>query len=387
MVVEGERNVNNSEAMTKAIDTGGIATGVLNPEQARAFVTQVFEATPMLSAARRVAMGARKMNVDKLGVGSRVLRRRFEGVAVPGSAGVATSQIQLDAVGLSLPWEVTEDALRYNIEGERFEETVISLMTRQVGVDLNDLAWNGATAAPAATTLNGAFTAAATTVTLTSTTGFPDSGVLVIENERIAYTGKSGATLTGLTRGYDGTTAAAHVTTTPVTLAPDWLMTALDGWLAQSAATAHTVDVSGLGGGAMDKAVLQATLNAMPTRYLATASADRLRWIMHPRTAFAYFDSLTDHAASSGDAVLLGVGGRAPYGYPILEDPAMPTGTIVFTDPRNLLIGMALDIRVSRDASSKDVLSRGVRYYQIDLAADVKIEEADGMVVTTGIAD
>mgnify|MGYP001373249478 CR=1 FL=1 len=36
-------------------------------------------------------------------------------------------------------------------------------------------------------------------------------------------------------------------------------------------------------------------------------------------------------------------------------------------------------------AGSKDVISRGVRYYQIDLAADVKIEEAGAMVISTGI--
>lgn len=58
---------------------------------------------------------------------------------------------------------------------------------------------------------------------------------------------------------------------------------------------------------------------------------------------------------------------------------------VVFTDPRNLIIGVAMDIRVSRDAGSKDVISRGVRYYQIDLAADVKMEEPDAVVLSTGI--
>jgi hypothetical protein len=377
--------VNNSEAMTKAIDTTGIATGVLNPEQARAFVQQVFESTPMLSAARRVPMGARKMNVDKIGVGSRILRGRSEGTAVVGGAGVSASQIQLDAAGLSLPWEITEDSLRYNIEGERFEETVISLMTRQVGVDLNDLAWNGDTAPPTATTLGAALTSSATSMTVGSATPYPSAGVLAIENERIAYTGKTGTTFTGLTRGYDGTVAAAHASSTAVALVSDWLLSVLDGWLKQSTAAAHVVDGSSINSGAIEKGHFKAVLDAMPTRYLATASADRLRWIMHPRTAFAFFDGLTERAVSSGDAVLLGATGRAPYGYPILEDPAMPVGNFVLTDPRNLLIGLALDIRVSRDASSKDVLSRGVRYYQIDLAADAKVEEPDAMVVCTGL--
>jgi len=375
----------NGEAVTKAIGTGDIATGILSPEQARAFVRQVFEATPMLAAARRVLMGAPKMNVDKIGVGARVLRRRTEGAAVPSTGALSTSQVQLDAVNLALPWEITEDAIRYNIEGERFEETVIGLMTRQVGVDLNDLAWNGSTTAPDAVTLDGDLAADATSATVSATLGYPASGVLAVESERIRYTGKTATAFTGLTRGYDGTAAAAHATGTSAALVADWLMTAMDGWLAQSSGAAHAVDGSAIQDGAVVRDQFKAILAAMPTRYLATASADRLRWIMHPRTAFAFFDTLMDRAASTGDVLLLGTTGKSPYGYPILEDPAMPTDTIVFTDPANLLLGVALDVQVRRDASSRDVISRGVRYYQIDLAADVKIEEADAMVVCTGL--
>lgn len=378
--------MNNNEAITKAVDTTAISTGVLNPGQAHAFVQQVFEATPMLAAARRVLMGARKMNVDKLGVGSRLLRKRPEGTTVAGMATVSAGQIQLDAVNLSLPWEITEDAIRFNIEGERFEETVISMMTRQVGVDLNDLAWNGDVSAPASTTLSSALTTASTTVAVASVAGYPDVGVLVIDNERIHYASKSGSSFGGLTRGYDGTVVAAHSSGATVTLALDWLTTALNGWLVQAADSAHSVDGSAIGDGAMDKAQFKAALAAMPTRYLATAAADGLRWIMHPRTAFAFYDSLTNHAASSGDVILLGATGKTPYGYPILEDPAVPTGMVIFTDPRNLIIGLATDVRVSRDASSKDVISRGVRYYQIDLAADVRIEEPDALVLCTGIS-
>lgn len=377
--------MNNNEAITKAISTTTISTGVLSPDQAQAFVQQVFQATPMLTSARRVLMGARKMNVDKIGVGSRLLRKRPEGTTVAGMATLATAQVQLDAVNLSLPWEITEDAIRYNMEGERFEETVISLMTRQVGVDLNDLAWNGNTVAPGATTLSAALTAVATSLSAASTAGYPESGVLEVDNERIYYAARATGSFSGLIRGFDGTTAASHTNGAPLAIATDWLTIALNGWLKQSSTLAHTIDGTAISSGAMDKGQFKAAIAAMPTKYLTTASANGLRWIMHPRTAFAFYDTLTDHVASSGDLILLGAGGKAPYGYPILEDPAVPMGTLVFTDPRNLIIGLATDVRVSRDVSSKDVISRGVRYYQIDLAADVKIEEADAMVVTTGI--
>jgi len=61
------------------------------------------------------------------------------------------------------------------------------------------------------TTLDGAIDAVVTTITLTSTAGFPLTGVIKIDNELISFTGISGNDLTGCTRGYNGTSAASHV--------------------------------------------------------------------------------------------------------------------------------------------------------------------------------
>lgn len=54
-------------------------------------------------------------------------------------------------------------------------------------------------------------TAGATTANVISTTGFPTVGFISIDSEIIKYTGKTGTSFTGLTRGADGTTAASHV--------------------------------------------------------------------------------------------------------------------------------------------------------------------------------
>jgi len=69
--------------------------------------------------------------------------------------------------------------------------------------------------------LNGAILAADSTLTLQAgeTDFFPESGRITIESEQIDYTGKAGDTLTGLTRGVNGTTAADHADATDV--APD----------------------------------------------------------------------------------------------------------------------------------------------------------------------
>ena len=71
--------------------------------------------------------------------------------------------------------------------------------------------------ATAYSTLSASLSATATSITLVSGTTFPASGgVILIDTEQIAYNGKSGNVLTGITRGYNGTTAAAHTSTTPV---------------------------------------------------------------------------------------------------------------------------------------------------------------------------
>ncbi len=62
----------------------------------------------------------------------------------------------------------------------------------------------------ARTTLSLAVTSTATTLSVITTTGFSDSGFLSIENEIVTYTGKTLNSFTGVTRGRDGTVAAAH---------------------------------------------------------------------------------------------------------------------------------------------------------------------------------
>ena len=59
-------------------------------------------------------------------------------------------------------------------------------------------------------TLNGAITSSSTSITLTSGTSFPASGLIQIDSEQIYYTTLTGNVLSGLTRGYNGTTAASH---------------------------------------------------------------------------------------------------------------------------------------------------------------------------------
>ena len=65
-----------------------------------------------------------------------------------------------------------------------------------------------------ATALNGALNSTATTITVTSTTGFKTSGTIIVTDgtttEHIYYTGKNATQFTGCTRGIDFTVPVSH---------------------------------------------------------------------------------------------------------------------------------------------------------------------------------
>ena len=381
----------NGEAIVvKALQTGDMGSGLLNDEQANEFVRQVFSATPTLRACRTVPMRTRKLNIDRLNIGQRLLRKRTEGVALSGYTKPTTETVQLVAVDLQLPWEVTEETFRYNIEREGFEETLIAMMTAQVGVDLSDLAWNGDTSNPPATAINDANGITASELgplVVDSTSGYPKAGTLVVESERIKYDGITSTSFTMVERGADGSAPAPHADNVAVDLAADGLLTASDGWLKKASVAGRTVDGTAISTGEICKDHFLAALKAMPPKYLDGGSGARYRWMLHPLQYAKWLDHLAARATAAGDAALIGDPQRpGPFGYPIVQDATMPKDVIVLTDPRNLILGLALEIAVRRDASSKDVISRGVRYYQIDLAADVQVETADAIVKVTGLS-
>lgn len=64
--------------------------------------------------------------------------------------------------------------------------------------------------------LSGAISDVDTTIAVVNTTGFTDTGTLIIGSEQIEYTGLTSTTFTGCTRGVNNTIAAAHVVDTEV---------------------------------------------------------------------------------------------------------------------------------------------------------------------------
>tara|TARA_R100000654_G_scaffold12387_3_gene27010 strand:+ start:123 stop:2279 length:2157 start_codon:yes stop_codon:yes gene_type:complete len=77
--------------------------------------------------------------------------------------------------------------------------------------------WGGQQAGQFTSTLSSDINSSVTSLTMASSSSFPSSGTVLIGTELITYTGNSSGTLSGLTRGASGTTAASHSSGATVT--------------------------------------------------------------------------------------------------------------------------------------------------------------------------
>lgn len=135
--------VNKAIIEKAAITTSSLTAGLLNPEQSKQFLKQVFDSTPLMDAIRHEIRKARTGEIDKIGIARRILRKKTENTDEDYRAGVDTGTVEYATTAVRLPWEISGETLRENIEGENFESVVTDLMSRQVGLDLEDLSING----------------------------------------------------------------------------------------------------------------------------------------------------------------------------------------------------------------------------------------------------
>ena len=140
----------SNELLQKVIDTtevGAGGGGLLKPEQSNRFIDYMFDATILTRAARTIRMRADTTEIDKVGVGERLMVLATEG-ATPGQTdrGATFTKVSLTTKKLRLDWELSSESLEDNIEGADLEDHIARLMATQAGNDIEDLALNGDTA-------------------------------------------------------------------------------------------------------------------------------------------------------------------------------------------------------------------------------------------------
>lgn len=142
--------VQAAQSISKLV-TGGVTYGLLAPEQAKQFYVQVYQDIPWSALHRKERKTAKTGELDKMAVGSRLLRAKAEGPTSDDGYRVNPlfSRVLYTCVRLKLPWEVSEETFSDNIEGEALEDKLMGMLTTQLGIDLEDLHWNSDTAAGA----------------------------------------------------------------------------------------------------------------------------------------------------------------------------------------------------------------------------------------------
>lgn len=136
MSIESQRSL---EKVTTGDFSGG---GILNRQQFNEFFREVQDQTELMGRVRVEPVDHPKGQIDKIGVGERLLRSATEAQSGTLQA-PTTASIDYDTEKVELPWEVSMETVEDTIEGEGTADTLVDLFARQFAVDTEDLGING----------------------------------------------------------------------------------------------------------------------------------------------------------------------------------------------------------------------------------------------------
>lgn len=140
--------MSNETLLEKVVTTTGVSAGgggLLNAAQTDQFIDYMWDASTLLKEARRIRMRSTTAEIDKIGVGSKLLRLATEAVDDHVNADAVFSKISITTKKLRLDWELSSESLEDNIEGADLETHIARMMATAAGNDLEDLAINGDT--------------------------------------------------------------------------------------------------------------------------------------------------------------------------------------------------------------------------------------------------
>ena len=319
---------NNQIVKNAAITTGSVTEGLLQPYQAQTFIRETFEKTVLGGLVRREMRRAKTGEINKIGIDSRILRRKVENIDANADGSAPTfnpetgqvtgyrakphfSQITYATKAVRLPWEVTEETYRENIEGQGLEATITTLMTTRLGNDLEDIWLNGDEATPD-THLNQHF--------------------LYID----------------------------------------------DGWIKQISKGGHVTDAASHP--SMNLNLFYDALMALPNKY----NNGNLRWIMSPRRAQEWelflLNQGLERGASFPDSLY-----NSPAAIPTIRSAYMPDDKILLTDPKNLIVINTYDVKIRKTNTDVRSIMEDKRFYVVHLDFDTIIEELDATCIIENV--
>jgi hypothetical protein len=320
------------DALRKAaITTGTAADAMLAPGQATSFIRRVSDADPFGQAIRVEPRDRPSGSVEKIGVAAGLIRAAVENADDGYRAAPTFGNVPYQVVGVRLPWEITNQFLRYNIEGQSAEDTIWNLMTGAFGRDLSRL-------------------------DLLGDTGSGDPSLSIDD---------------GLLK-YFATNASGNihrVNCANGTIGVTWPNKKI--LFALQEAMPEKYRAGALQEGQADNLAA----------YGATTS---LRWLASPAVVDEWVEYLTDRVTPGGDALLAGGGplAVAPLGIPWMRIPNFPSNRIVLSNPQNFVRIVTTQIERYRVGPETDweLATRRKRGYVFFLDRDIVTEEDDAVV-------
>jgi len=261
--------------------------GLLLPEQADTFIRKMIIQPTLLQDVRVVGMSAPQRKINKIGFGSRILRKAVSSTALSSGdrAKPTTEQIQLDTdeviAEIRLPYDVLEDNIESagaaNNEGSNggpggLRTTLIELIAERAALDLEEL------------------------------------GILADDDSGDTY------------------------------------LAMQDGYLKRGYQDGNVVDRANA---TISKTTFKRGKMAMPKAYLRDVGS--MRHFVSVDQYTEYMDTLADRPTALGDDVVNGQRAISPYGSPLVPVALMPDSDGLFCNPKNLIFGIQRQVSMEYD--------------------------------------
>ena len=137
----GRKKLSNEEILEKAAITTAeiVGAGRLNDAQADRFIDFVIDVTGLQGRVRVVRFRNDKLDIDKIGVGRRVAVPKKEATDPAVRRKTLHTKVTLQPEEIMVPWEISDEFVSENLEGEQVEDTIMRLMATQFSNDLEEL--------------------------------------------------------------------------------------------------------------------------------------------------------------------------------------------------------------------------------------------------------
>lgn len=301
--------------------------GELQPEEGATFIRKLIKQPTLLQQVRIVEMNAPKRKINKIGFGSRILRKATPSVALTQSqrSKPTTEQLELDTkeqiAEVRLPYNVLEDNIERaeaaNNEASNtgpggLRQTLIELIAERVALDLEELAIHADTA---------------------YTSGDADDQDYISQ---------------------------------------------LDGYLKLGSTDGHGVDAAGA---SVSKELFKKGMKSMPDQYLRDRA--QMKHFVSVDNEIEYRDTLANRGTGMGDTYTTGSADAYAYGSKVEAVSLMPGAQGLYTHPKNLIFGIQRQVSMEFD---KDITSR-VYIIVVTCRVDFIVEESDALVFYDNIEE